>query len=227
MLSVAVIEDNDELRGTMLEALRAMGHRAVGLDSAEAMVDSADAGAIDILVVDLNLPGEDGLSLTRRLRAVQPGAGIILVTGRRHESDRRTSYEMGADIFLTKPISTDELRAAISALGRRLEGSGTGEGAALQLDMRRRALTGPAGTVEVRPQEAALLGAFVRAPDMQLESWQILEIFERAGWSYSRANVGVAVFRLGARLREAGAAARPIRAIRNWGYRLHEKIILN
>jgi len=78
----------------------------------------------------------------------------------------------------------------------------------------------------VRPQEAALLGAFARAPDMRLESWQILEIFERSGWSYSRTNVGVALFRLGRKLRSVGADSRPIRSIRNWGYRLCEAVVL-
>lgn len=224
MLSVAVIEDNDELRGLMVETLREGGYRAVGLDSAEAMVDQSSADPIDIMVVDVNLPGEDGFSLTRRLRAVQPRTGIIMVTGRNRDTDRQTGYERGADIFLTKPVSTEELSAAVAALSRRLEAASTSR---LRLDVRRRALIGEAASVEVRPQEAALLGAFARAPDQRLESWQILEIFERAGWSYSRANVGVAVFRLAAKLRDAGAAPRPIRSIRNWGYRLCEPVTLD
>jgi DNA-binding response OmpR family regulator len=225
MLNVAVVEDNDELRDVMVDTLRGGGYRAVGLDSAEAMVDQTNDEPIDILVVDVNLPGEDGFSLTRRLRAVQPRAGIIMVTGRNRDTDRRTGFEDGADIFLTKPVSTDELSAAIASLQRRL-GIGVPPAGRLRLDMRKRMLIGASASVEVRPQEAALLGAFARAPEMRLESWQILEIFERSGWSYSRTNVGVAVFRLGAKLREAGADSRPIRSIRNWGYRLCEPVVL-
>jgi len=225
MLNVAVVEDNDELRDLMVETLRADGHNAFGVDSAEAMVDQAGSESIDIAVVDVNLPGEDGFSLTRRLRAVQPQTGIIMVTGRNRDTDRRTGFEGGADIFLSKPVSTDELRAAVAALSRRLRPSTPVP--AVRFDMRRRTLSGSAGEVQVRPQEAALLGAFVRAQDGRLENWQVLEIFERAGWSYSRTNIGVAVFRLGAKLREVGSAERPIRAIRNWGYQLVETVVLD
>ncbi len=225
MLNVAVIEDNDELRDVMVDTLRDGGYRAIGMDSAEAMVDQTSDEPIDIMVVDVNLPGEDGFSLTRRLRAIQPRTGIIMVTGRNRDTDRKAGFEGGADIFLTKPVSNDELSAAVASLERRLA-IGTPPAARLRLDMRNRTLIGADASVEVRPQEAALLGAFARAPDMRLESWQILEIFERSGWSYSRTNVGVAVFRLGSKLREAGADSRPIRSIRNWGYRLCEPVVL-
>jgi DNA-binding response OmpR family regulator len=225
MLNVAVIEDNDELRDVMVDTLRGGGHRAIGMDSAEAMIDQTTDEPIDILVVDVNLPGEDGFSLARRLRATQPRTGIIVVTGRNRDSDRKAGFEGGADIFLTKPVSTEELAAAVASLQRRLAFD-LPPGAGLRLDMRRRVLTGSAGSVEVRPQEAALLGAFALAPDMRLESWQILEIFERSGWSYSRTNVGVALFRLGRKLRAVGADSRPIRSIRNWGYRLCEPVVL-
>lgn len=64
MLNVAVVEDNDELRDAMVDTLRGRGHRAIGMDSAEAMTDQASGEPIDIVVVDVNLPGEDGFSLT-------------------------------------------------------------------------------------------------------------------------------------------------------------------
>jgi len=225
MLNVAVIEDNDDLREVMVETLRRGGYRATGMESAEAMIDQTNDEPIDIMVIDVNLPGEDGFSLTRRLRAVQPRTGIIMVTGRNRDTDRKAGFEGGADIFLTKPVSIDELNAAVASLQRRL-GVGADATSRLTLDMRTRALIGSKASVEVRPQEAALLGAFARAPDLRLESWQILEIFERSGWSYSRTNVGVAVFRLGRKLRDAGADPRPIRSIRNWGYRLCEPVVL-
>lgn len=225
MLSVAVIEDNDELRDVMVDTLRDGGYRAIGIESAEAVADQTGGEPIDIMVVDVNLPGEDGFSLTRRLRAVQPHTGIIMVTGRNRDTDRKAGFEEGADIFLTKPVSKDELSAAVASLRRRL-GLGIATRARLRLDLRNRMLIGAAGRIEVRPQEAALLAAFARAPDMRLESWQILEIFEHSGWSYSRANVGVAMFRLGSRLRDAGADSRPLRSIRNWGYCLCEPVEL-
>jgi DNA-binding response OmpR family regulator len=226
VLSIVVIEDNDALRAAMVETLRDAGHSVVGVDSAEAMVEEGAAEPADIVVVDVNLPGEDGLGLASRLRAIQPSMGIIVVTGRDREGDRRLGFASGADIFLAKPVSAEELDAAVTALVRRIQGTVEDKGATLRLDMRRRTLVGEAGSVEMRAQEAALLAALVRAPGMQLESWQILEIFERAGWSYTRANASVATFRVGSKLREAGAGPRPIRAIRNWGYRLCYPVLL-
>ena len=128
MLNVAVVEDNDELRDAMVDTLRGRGHRAIGMDSAEAMTDQASGEPIDIVVVDVNLPGEDGFSLTRRLRAIQPRTGIIVVTGRNRGSDRKVGFEGGADIFLSKPISTEEQTAAVASLERRLDlDNGPGE----------------------------------------------------------------------------------------------------
>lgn len=226
MLSVVVIEDNDALRATMVDILRAAGHRVVGVESAEAMVEEGAAEPADIAVVDVNLPGEDGLGLASRLRAIQPAMGIIVVTGRGQADDRRLGFASGADIFLAKPVAADELDAAVTALARRLHGATEAQEPALRLDLRRCTLVGKTGSVVMRSQEAALLAALVRAPGMQLESWQILEIFERAGWSYTRANASVATSRVGSKLRAAGAGPRPIRVIRNWGYRLCDPVLL-
>lgn len=224
MLNIAVIEDNDELRETMLEALAGMGHAAIGLDSAEALVDEAADQALDLLLVDINLPGEDGLSLTRRLRMVQPEAGIIVVTGRGGTADRALSFDSGADIYLAKPVSAEELQAAVSSLSRRLQPPVGPE--TLCLDLQRLQLSGPAGTTRLTRPEATLLAAFARAPGRALESWQILDIFEQLGRTFNRGNLSVTVFRLAARLKEAGARPPPIKAIRNWGYRLIEPISL-
>jgi len=224
MLSIAVIEDDDDLRATLVEALEGIGHHALGFDSAEALTDQTDA-ALDAVLVDINLPGEDGLSLVRRLREVQPETGIIMITGRNDPRDRLLGYSGGADMYLSKPVSTEELGAAVAALERRLGGA-QAPGATLQLDQRSCILSGPAGPIRLTEQEVALLAALARAPDRRLEKWQILEIFERTGRAYSRVNVSVTISRLGAKLAGAGAGTRSLRAVRNWGYRLDPVIVL-
>lgn len=98
-----------------------MGHHAVGVDCAEALDDEIGAFPVDLLVIDLNLPGEDGISLARRLRAAQPGIGIIMVTSRNQISEKLSGYESGADLYLTKPTSVEELGAAVQALARRMK----------------------------------------------------------------------------------------------------------
>jgi len=224
MLNIAVVEDNDDLRGAMVAALEDQGHHVVGLDCAEAVSEQNAVLSIDLMVVDLNLPGEDGLSLSRRLRQVQPDIGIIMVTARSGLSDKTIGYESGADIYLTKPVSLDELGAAINALGRRLRPASPE--ATLVIDVHGLTLKSQQGGASLTAQEAAVLTSFVRAPDQRLEAWQLLEIFERTERASSRSAMNVAIFRLGKKLKQAGGSDRPFRAIRGWGYQLCERVTI-
>ncbi len=219
MLNIVVIEDNDDLRAEIVGALGGEGHHVVGLDCAETLAEQKDALAIDLMVIDLNLPGEDGISLSRRIRSVQPGIGIVMVTARSGTIERQIGYESGADIYLTKPFSLEELSAAINALSRRLK-SGQPASDALLLDPRRLVLTGPRGEVSLSAPETAVLAAFVRAVNHRIETWQIAEILERQDELPGRNAINVMLFRLGRKLQQAGTGERPIRAIRRFGYQL-------
>lgn len=225
MLSIAVIEDNDDLRAAILGALGGEGHHAVGFDCAEALVEQSGALRIDLMVIDLNLPGEDGLSLARRMRATDPDIGIIMMTARTRSDDKRIGYESGADIYLAKPVSLDELSAAILALSRRLRPRPS-PASTLTMDTGRLTLGGPAGQTSLSAPEAALLAAFVRAQDHRLETWQIFEVLGQADRVPNRNAVNVALSRLSGKLRQSGAGERPFRSIRGWGYQLCEPVIL-
>ena len=119
-LNIVVVEDNHDLREAIVEVLTAQGHRVLGLSCAEELGDEGAQAVIDLLVVDLNLPGEDGVSLTRRLRATQPGLYILMMTARDTVRDKVSGYEAGADMYLTKPVSIEELTAAVTSVDRRL-----------------------------------------------------------------------------------------------------------
>jgi DNA-binding response OmpR family regulator len=119
-LNIVVVEDNHDLREAIVEVLTAQGHRVLGLSCAEELGDEGAQAVIDLLVVDLNLPGEDGVSLTRRLRATQPGLCILMMTARDSVRDKVSGYEAGADMYLTKPVSIEELTAAVTSVDRRL-----------------------------------------------------------------------------------------------------------
>ncbi|MGI9211733.1 MAG: response regulator transcription factor [Methylococcaceae bacterium] len=121
-LNIIVVEDHDDLREITIEALCVLNHRVKGVASAEMLDEVLEKNDTDILVLDLNLPGEDGISLSRRIRAAQPTIGIIMVTVREQIRDRIEGYGSGADLYLTKPTSIEELQAAIKALARRLPG---------------------------------------------------------------------------------------------------------
>ena len=119
-LKIIVVEDNAALLAVTIDALEQTGHCLRGVGSAEEFFRLPDYTSVDVAVIDLNLPGEDGLSLAKRFRAVSPRAGIIMVTARTTLHDRMVGYETGADIYLSKPVQLGELVSAVNALGRRV-----------------------------------------------------------------------------------------------------------
>lgn len=116
-LRLLLVEDNQALSAVLSEFLEDAGHEVLSCDSAEAVPSEA---VFDIAILDLNLPGESGLRLGRRLKARRPSMGIVLLTIRSALDDKLQGYQMGADIFLSKPVEPSELLAVIHALSRRL-----------------------------------------------------------------------------------------------------------
>lgn len=221
-LKILVVEDNEELREVTVDVLRRDGHQVEGADSAEAVPEHA--GDVDLMVVDLNLPGESGYSLARRIRAAQPGIGIIMLTARSSASDKQQGYRSGADIYMSKPISNEELCAAVTSLGRRLNASSVLQ--ALQLHRAMYSLQGPAGRVALGTQEVAMLVAFTRAPDQRMENWQLIELLKKSDARDPKAALELQVVRLRKKLHQAGADLPAIQSIRGWGYQLCAPLVL-
>ena len=218
-MNIVVVEDHADLREATVAALCSMGHDARGIDCAEALDDELGAFRADLLVLDLNLPGEDGLSLARRIRAAEPGIGIIMVTGRTQVNDRMRGYGSGADIYLPKPASVEELGAAIQALARRIRPAASA-GDAISLNPTKLQLQGPKQQVNVSDHESTLLLALSKAKDHRLENWQLMELSGSAVEDQSKAVLEVQIARLRKKLEQAGAPAPTIKAIRGTGYQL-------
>jgi DNA-binding response OmpR family regulator len=221
-LNIVVVEDHDALREVTVEALRSMGHHVHGVDCAEGLDDEIGAFHIDLLVVDLNLPGEDGISLARRIRAAQPEIGIIMATARGRIDDKVAGYESGADIYLTKPTSVEELTAAVQALSRRLKPDEPGQ--PFLLNSAALTLQGRQGSVSLSVHDAAMLAALARAQDQQLEYWQLIALYGEEGCSKSA--LEVKIVRLRKKLLQVGAGPHAIKSIRNHGYKLCMKLAL-
>lgn len=218
MLNIVVIEDNDNLRGSIARALSQAGHNVSDVESAEAFVEQKEMAFPDLLLIDLNLPGEDGLSLTSRMRMLQPGVGIIVLTGRNGALDKQSGYESGADIYLTKPITPEELTAAVHALERRLTPRpGNFD---ITIDPVLNSLHGPAGRVRLSGNELGVLIGLSRAQGRKLETWQIAELIGDEEMLPERNSLNVTIFRINNKLKQVGSGVRGIHAIRNWGYQL-------
>lgn len=227
-LSIVVVEDNQDLRDAIVEVLGTMGHDALGLSCSEELGDEGAQARIDLLVVDLNLPGEDGVSLSRRLRQAQPGLHIIMITARSSVYEKVAGYEAGADIYLTKPVSVEELGAAVRSLERRIHAQRNPPDLqpklAVKLDSLQ--LVGPRGAKELSSVEVDLLSALARAPDRRLAYWQLLEIMAREADTASLTNLAVRMTRLRKKIQAAGFDGPTLRVIRHEGYQLRVPVHL-
>ncbi len=227
-LNIAVVEDNHDLREAIVEVLIAMGHKTVGMSCAEDLSDGSARPVIDLLVVDLNLPGEDGVSLARRLRNAQPGLGILMLTARDTVRDKISGYEAGADIYLAKPVSIEELSAAVKSLERRLvtHQAGSSQRAVLTVQVAELRALGPSGSIELSAGEVALVSALARAPEQRLAHWQLLRISSTELQGASLSNLAVKMTRLRKKLIGAGFDGSALHVIRNEGYQLRLQVQL-
>jgi two-component system, OmpR family, response regulator len=117
---VLFVEDDPEIRGLVADFLNQSGFRVTVAHDGEEMDRLMSADKVDLLILDIMLPNEDGLSLCRRVRA-EGNLPVIMLTARGSEIDRVVGLEMGADDYLTKPFGTHELVARVRALLRRSE----------------------------------------------------------------------------------------------------------
>lgn len=229
-LNILVVEDNDTLRESVVDALGTRGHRVHGVDCAEAVAELPDLALLDMVILDLNLPGEDGLSLARRLRAVHPALGIIMLTARIHGEDRAAGYALGADIYLTKPASLNELEQAIGALSRRVQPQGgtVPPPHLSSLDSLARVLVHPDGsTHRLTERESALLAGFALAAHHTLENWQIAQLLGMSLDRFNKAALELHIVRLRKKLPQPQDGHSPILALRSRGYRLSVPVRLS
>ncbi|MEI8299416.1 MAG: response regulator transcription factor [Pseudomonadota bacterium] len=228
-LNIVVVEDHDDLRETLVELLRSHGHRVVGVDCAEALEDEAGRDLIDLLLLDLNLPGEDGISLAWRMITHQPSVSIIMMTARGELNDRLIGYESGADIYLRKPINSTELLAAIGAITRRrlaaLESNMPATDALAIISGVSYTASKDGTSVAISREEIAILTALMRAAGRSLEVWQLLAITSDDDTTSVNA-LQARMTRLRRKLVSIGLTADCIQARRGQGYYLAVNLII-
>ena len=224
-LNITVVEDHDFLRDVIVDLLKKHGHDVHGLFCAEEVDDDPRNGLTDLYIIDLNLPGEDGLSLAKRIRQTHPKSGIVMVTARDKLDDKIKGYESGADVYLAKPVDPQELLAVVTAFSRRfateLEESG-----ALRCDASSMILSGPSGQVSLTNSELILVSHLAKAPGRMLERWQLMEAAGNGGEPISSASLEVRLAGLRQKL-AAVCEVRPlIQSVRMVGYRLCVPVVV-
>jgi len=219
-LTVVLVEDHDDLREEMLDYLRRPQWRVLGADSGEALNQWIARHPIDVVVLDVNLPGEDGFSIAQRLRATHPGLGIVLLTARTRPSDRSTGYRAGGDVYLTKPTNVVELEAVITNLLRRVQRPQPRP--CYQLLPRQQQLRAPDGHVwALTARETHLLEALALAPQQEMNSEGLLyTLGQQMEAPLTVENLAVLISRLRGKLQHPPGAGNPIAVQRGKGYRL-------
>jgi DNA-binding response OmpR family regulator len=224
-LRIFVIEDYDALRHAICEVLTRDGHEVVGVAMAEDVDDEPTRFVSDVYIVDINLPGEDGVSLARRIRQSQPDAGIVMVSARTSVDDRIGSYQSGANTYLTKPLSIEELRAVVNGFSHRVFSRQQPRDVSLTVYQMSMLATGPEGQTRLTQPEIALLAAFSRSPQQSLEHWQAA-IHLGQGEVINKDALEVRVGRLRKKLVACCPGPVAIQSLRGFGYKLCVPVIV-
>jgi two-component system OmpR family response regulator len=228
---VLVVDDDTQLREEMTGYLREHGYEMHAAGDAAAMERVLAAQPIDLIVLDVMLPGEDGLSICRRLTD-DGGPAIIMVSAMGEEVDRVLGLELGADDYLPKPCSPRELLARVRAVMRRLDevrGGAPRKGKTYHflgfvLDTLRRQLRAPNGAVILLTGgEFSLLSAFLEHPQRILSRDQLLEYARGAQTEVFDRAVDVQISRLRRKL-HACVEDEIIKTYRGAGYLFDAKV---
>ena len=224
---ILIVDDDAEIRSLLSHYLVKSGLRVTTVPDGRGMRQALDAGRVDLIVLDLMLPGEDGLTLCRNLRA-KSDTPVIMLTARGDETDRIVGLEMGADDYLAKPFSARELLARIKAILRRArslpenlrpENARHIRFSDWVLDTSHRQLISAANVVTpLSGAEYRLLRIFLSHPNRVLNRDQLVDLTQGKEADPLDRSIDVQVSRLRSRLRDDPREPRLIKTVRGEGY---------
>ncbi|NOD75641.1 MULTISPECIES: response regulator transcription factor [unclassified Ruegeria] len=218
-MRIVIVEDNETLANAIAYRLRDRGHAAEVLaDGEEADVYLAQEGA-DLVVLDINLPGQSGLEILKSLRNRGDGVPVILLTARAETSDRVSGLDMGADDYLVKPFEMDELEARIRALSRRkdLDYEAKESVGKLDFDRAARQVSVQGEVLDIPRREIAVLECLLERRGRIVPKGQLTDYVYGVGADVEASAVEPHVSRLRKRLQNLGIR---IKTARGLGYLL-------
>lgn len=218
---ILVVDDEPEVLSLMRRGLSVAGYSVETAESGEEALDFAVVRSLDAVILDVRLPGMDGIEVCRRLRAGDAGLPIMMLTARGRVPDRVAGLDAGADDYLVKPFSIDELLARVRALLRR---AGASEAAQLRfadlvLDPSTRRVERAGRHIELTPKEFDLLEFFLRHPEQVLSRGMIFTRVWGSEYLGDSNLIDVHVMRLRDKL-ETGGESRLLHTMRGIGYSL-------
>lgn len=228
MVTIAVVEDEKALRLDLVDYLRACGHTAYGCEDGRAFDLLRAEQSPDVVILDLNLPGEDGYSIATRLRR-EGAVGIIILSARSLSVDRVVGLEVGADVYMTKPVELRELEAQVRALARRItdtaaSAADTGPSAhnhpAWSFDQVAWTLTDPEGkAMKLTTNERVFFSCLVDRPAGEAVSRDdILAALGKRRWDPADRSIDALVHRLQTKAQAELGKRLPLSAVHGTGY---------
>ena len=229
---VLIVEDDPSVSGMLVEYLSTHGYEVAHAGGGGAMREALERTLPDVVLLDVNLPGEDGLTLARFLRE-RYDVGIIMVTGAADVVDRVAGLEVGADDYVTKPFDPRELRARLKSVLRRLQARGPeapqepGEVAAprrkpfgaCSVDLASHRLFDAEGReVAITAMEFELLKAFVDRPNQVLSRDTLLTLTRNREWEPFDRSIDIRIARLRRKVERDPDRPQAIRTVRGAGY---------
>jgi two-component system OmpR family response regulator len=233
---ILLVEDDPEISGPLKQFLGTNGFATTVTMSAEEATDVLAGGEIDLVLLDLMLPGEDGLALCRRLRA-SSGPPIIMLTALSEPTDRVVGLELGADDYICKPFDLRELLARVRAVLRRppmAEGQQRSSGSeavfrfsGFRFYPQRRYLRSPAGLrIPLTGAEADLLLVFCQHSRAVLARDALINLTRGEGFAIATRSIDILVSRLRRKLAGDDLLAEVIRTVRTDGYAFQPQVVV-
>ncbi|MFZ6673240.1 response regulator [Undibacterium sp. Xuan67W] len=224
---ILIVDDDRDIRSLLADYLDGHGYSTMMAADGNAMWAALDSNQIDLVVLDLNLPGDDGLTLCRNLRA-KSSMPVIMLTARSEPLDRILGLEMGADDYLPKPFEPRELLARIRSVLRRTQSATLGSnGEQIQrlkfadwtLDLTARHLISPDDMViALSGAEFRMLTIFLDHPNRILNRDQLLNMTHGRDADPFDRSIDIQISRLRQKLREDARSPQIIKTVRNGGY---------
>ena len=215
-----VVDDDAELQELIADFLAKQGYEVVAVGDGQAMDEALVAHDIDLVVLDLMLPGEDGLSIAKRLKR-DADIAIIMVSAQGDDVDRIVGLEVGADDYMGKPFNPRELLARVRAVLRRMNSADSAEVVEFgdfRLNLKLHQLSKAGQSVALTSGEFDLLEIFVRHPNRVLDRDRLLDLLAGAERSPFDRSIDVRITRLRQKIETNPSAPLHIRTVWGKGY---------
>jgi len=229
MMTILVVEDEVQLNKMIRDYLETLGWAAVGAESGPDALELFRSETPDFILLDIMIPGLDGLDVMRRIRE-DSDVPIILITAMAEEADKLIGLELGADDYITKPFSLKEMAARIRTVMRRVRGADdapSSETAILsireiELDSERRTVRRSGQLLDLTAVQFDILHGFMRYPGRVFSRTEILEFFQDHAWEGYERTIDVHIKNIRKSLEPDRDHPIYLQTVRSVGYRFSE-----